>query len=333
MTPKRKFTLRTMSIHEILSMQEPNWLIDAMLPERALCALVGSSQAYKSFLALDWSLHIAYGLPWHGKEVAQGKVVYVAAEGDNGLKRRLEAWFKAHPDCDPKADVFKGILQSVNLVDEDALGTLQADIRKWAPDGVQLIVLDTLARSMHGDENSVEAMSLLVANVVLLQRLHASAVLFLHHTGHKNKDRARGSSALPGAVDVEYLLKRNGTQLSTTLINKKQKDEEPTHDMTLQLERLDLHPSSKGTPRSSLVITGLKQDKRWARSAEAKVEVIEEYLREHPDASLRQVVEGTGLPLTTVQRHYLKAKKAAKTLAKAAGNGDGNGGRRLRKRS
>jgi RecA-family ATPase len=314
----KKFALRTFSLTEILD-----------IPERSLIALVGSSQAYKSFVALDWALHIAYGLPWNGHPVRRGPVVYVAAEGDTGMKRRIEAWFKYHSECNPvEADgYFKGILQSVNLVDPDSLGKLQADIKKWSPDGVSLVILDTLARSMHGDENSVEAMSLVVAAVEEIQRLHNTAVSFLHHTGHKNRDRARGSSALPGAVDVEFLLKR-GKQYMTTLENKKQKDEEPAPTMALVLEKIPLPPSKLGKERSSLVLANAEVAKKWDRDATAKQDAIRAYIKKHPDAPLRQISEEVGLPLTTIQRHIGKIRRdLAEPRSEAS-----NGGKTLRKK-
>jgi len=41
-------------------------------------------------------------------------------------------------------------------------------------------------------------------------------VLFVHHTGHKDKSRARGSSVLYAALDAEYIVKR---QLKSEFIN------------------------------------------------------------------------------------------------------------------
>jgi ABC-type glutathione transport system ATPase component len=40
-----------------------------------LHALVGPSGSGKSFVALDWALCVAAGIPWHGRETIQGKVL------------------------------------------------------------------------------------------------------------------------------------------------------------------------------------------------------------------------------------------------------------------
>ena len=47
---------------------------------------------FKSFVALDWACHVALGLPWRGREVTQGDVVYVVAEGKKGIPGRVSAW-------------------------------------------------------------------------------------------------------------------------------------------------------------------------------------------------------------------------------------------------
>jgi len=49
--------------------------------------------------------------------------------------------------------------------------------------------------------------------------------MLVHHTGHSEKQRARGSIALKGALDTEYRLDKVGDEI--TLTNTKMKDAEP----------------------------------------------------------------------------------------------------------
>jgi RecA-family ATPase len=61
----------------------------------------GASGSGKTFVVLDWLLHIATGQPeWKGHKVKQGGVVYLAGEGHNGLKGRMAAWLQ-HYQVDP----------------------------------------------------------------------------------------------------------------------------------------------------------------------------------------------------------------------------------------
>ena len=66
------------------------------MPKDDLVVLFGASGTFKSFLAIDMALHIAHGLPWLGRKTAAGSVVYVAAEGAGGLRKRLAAYARHH---------------------------------------------------------------------------------------------------------------------------------------------------------------------------------------------------------------------------------------------
>jgi len=315
---KKKYPLTAYTPAEILALPEPEWLIDELLIERSLFTVVGTSQAYKSFVALDWSLHIAYGLPWCERPVRPGKVVYVAAEGSGGQRKRIEAWFKAHPDCNPDAGTFLGVQQAVNLTDEESCEQLHQTIRTWSPNGVTLITFDTLARSMHGDENSVEAMNLVISAADEFQRRHHSAVGFMHHTGHKHKTRGRGSSSLHGAIDTEFLLQRNGTALETTLTMQKQKDFELSSAVLLHLTEIELPPTAKGKPRKSLVLTGKTgKPHTTTRDPDAKQARIAAYRAKHPDASTRDIEAALGISRTMVWRYWKTTTPGTKTTKKS----------------
>ena len=62
--PKReRFTLLTSD--EVLTLPDPEWLIEGVLPLGGQALLYGQPASYKSFVAPDKALHVASGLPWH----------------------------------------------------------------------------------------------------------------------------------------------------------------------------------------------------------------------------------------------------------------------------
>ena len=65
-------------------------LIEGLLDCGALSVMFGPSGCGKTFFALDLAAHIALGRPWRGREVLQGPVVYIAAEGGYGILDRLK---------------------------------------------------------------------------------------------------------------------------------------------------------------------------------------------------------------------------------------------------
>ena len=88
----------------IEKLPDPVSLITGVLDLGMVGELTGFTGTAKSFLALDWGMCIAHGVPWMpghagheaGYKVRQGNVVYVAAEDGAGLKFRTRAWRKRH---------------------------------------------------------------------------------------------------------------------------------------------------------------------------------------------------------------------------------------------
>jgi hypothetical protein len=74
---------------EIKAMPPAEAVIDGWLMRNSLAMLYGPSGGGKTFLAFDWSFHIATGSWWHGQEVKGGPVVYVIAEGVGAAGPRI----------------------------------------------------------------------------------------------------------------------------------------------------------------------------------------------------------------------------------------------------
>ena len=73
-----------------------NYLVKPYLERDCIGTVFGDSDTYKSFIMLDFGLHIASGRNYHGYQVHQCPVVYIAGEGHGGIGRRLLAWVTAH---------------------------------------------------------------------------------------------------------------------------------------------------------------------------------------------------------------------------------------------
>ena len=71
--------IRILNYQQMMQMPAPAWLIEGILPERALTLMFGTSNSFKSFLAVDMACHIATNRNWHGQAIKPGPVVYIAA--------------------------------------------------------------------------------------------------------------------------------------------------------------------------------------------------------------------------------------------------------------
>lgn len=193
-----------------LEFKAPEWLIDGMLEANTFSMCFGSPAAGKTFLVLDMALCIASGKSFHGHDVKQGPVFYIAGEGHNGFARRAAAWSKANNISLKGLPFFKSS-RSIVLTEDDSvaelLDTVEAMVQQHGDP--QIIVVDTLARAMGAaDENSTQAAGGFISAVDEIRSHYDCTVLAVHHTGHAQKDRARGSSALLGAVDAEFMVEK-----------------------------------------------------------------------------------------------------------------------------
>jgi AAA domain len=177
-------------------------LVDDLLDVGALTCVYGEPKKGKTFIVLDLALHIALGQKWFGRDVEQGAVIYIAAEGSGSVEQRIEA-FKQYHGLRDRADVPFYLLPGRFLaLDDTDIQQLINEAR--AISGVSLIVLDTVARTMGGaEENSAKEMGLFIRACDRLREETGAHVLAVHHAGKDKSRGARGSNALLGAVDGE----------------------------------------------------------------------------------------------------------------------------------
>ncbi len=189
-------------------------LLDGLLMRNSLAWLHGKPGHYKSLLALDWSCCVAAGLPWLGRGVTAGPVLYVIAEGTSGLPARVRAW--EDNAREQTSVLFLPVAVQLRTGDFADLAGLAAEL------GAALVVLDTQARVTLGqDENSAVDMGRLVAAADYVRAASGACVLFLHHEPRAG-DNMRGSTALEGAADTTLRVTKDGPRIEVT--NPKQKD-------------------------------------------------------------------------------------------------------------
>lgn len=213
----------------IESIPEPAPLIEGVLDLDSTAMLYGASGAGKSFVALDWALCVATGIPWHGHYVQQCRVLYVVGEGLSGTRSRYQAWKKRHGVDEVPQIAFAP--RAVNILREEGRRELLAAVAHFSP---TFTTLDTVARHITGgDENSFESMSMVVSMLDTLKTaMNGGCALAVHHSGKSEENGARGHSSLKGAMDTEILCTK-GPKLTAT----KQKNHEDGHIVgTFRLE-------------------------------------------------------------------------------------------------
>ncbi|MDA8751115.1 helicase RepA family protein [Planktomarina temperata] len=225
-----------------VELKDPEYLIDDVIEEKSLIGLIGPSGSGKTFVALDIALSLATGKDYHGFDASKGLVIMSAGEGHLGIPRRAEAWCK-HNRSNLHAASFAITDRAVDLFNEAPLNAFCKEVEEIAKTrgNPKLIIIDTVARHMAGkDENNAKEMGELVQTADKLKHDYQCAVMLVHHTGHNNQDRARGSTAFKGALDTEILVKSLGEN-DIVVSCEKQKDG-PEFD-TMQFLKVSVDPS------------------------------------------------------------------------------------------
>lgn len=226
------------------------YLIEGICNKEDLIALFGQSAHGKSFIALDMSLSIATGTEYHGRKIREGLVIYIAGEGQTGLKKRIKAWQLYH-DIDIQKDALPFYISrtAADFYNIGSASDVAEAVYEVADEHIGnpvLVVIDTLARNFGaGNENSTEDMTQFLRHIdYAIKDRYGCAVMLIHHTGHTNKDRARGSYALKAALDCEYLVSKDGSDI-IQVKNTKMKDDEPPTPIIFTTKKIEL-PWTKG---------------------------------------------------------------------------------------
>jgi putative DNA primase/helicase len=219
------------------------WIVEDYIESDSLCQVFGDPGGGKSFVAIDIACCIATGTRWHGHDVTQGSVFYIAGEGHNGLARRFKAWELGYEQTLKGAPIFKS-KRAAQLYDASEAAIVAEAINALVDKTghrPSLIVIDTLARNMGGDENSTQDMNAFVAHLDLyLRQPYKCCVMVVHHSGAADKGRSRGSTALRGALDAEYKVQLDATSGIIGFEGTKMKEAELPSPKNFNITQVDL---------------------------------------------------------------------------------------------
>ena len=193
---ERDFTLLTLA--EFVQRPTVSSHVRGVIPAKALVVVFGPPKGGKTFSVCDLTMHAAHGLDWHGCAIPRRmRVVYLCGEGVTGLRVRLKAWLEHH-DGIAEPGSFHVLPLALSL--PDRASSLVEALRPLAPD---IIVTDTLnAYFGGGDENSTQDMSAFCMAVRYLRDELGCSIVVIHHTGHGDSGRERGSIVLRATADV-----------------------------------------------------------------------------------------------------------------------------------
>ncbi|MFK5599952.1 AAA family ATPase [Methylobacterium sp. HMF5984] len=219
---------KMLSLGEIVSRPPLRFVVAGYLPEQSVGFLYGEPGSRKSFIALDWALHLAFGkVDWHGSAIDADPtacVVYLAGEGAHGFRTRVLAWAKHHgiPESEIEGGRFRLITENVDMMNAAEVEKLARSIRLGVG-RTCFVVVDTVSRAIPGaDENLQKEMSAFVSRCEAIRDVFECVVLGVHHANQKGM--MRGSGVLKGNGDFVFKLTKGKDSNVGDVLCEKQKD-------------------------------------------------------------------------------------------------------------
>ncbi len=181
-------------------------LIEDVLMLDSISWLHGKPGHAKSFIALDWACCVATGRQWRGQQTQHGEVLYVVAEGAQGMHERRQAW-EITNDVEVPAGQLSFLPVAVQMLQDLDVAAMAMIVAELKP---AMVVIDTQARVTVGaDENSSRDMGQFVASVDQLRVASGACILTVHHEARAG-DSLRGSTALEGAATTVIRATKDG---------------------------------------------------------------------------------------------------------------------------
>jgi RecA-family ATPase len=175
-------------LSELGKRPDPVWILPNTVPA-GLTVVYGQRKAGKSFWCIELVTCFATGKPFHGATLGKsGRVLYVAAEGGGKAIYNLIMVVAsrrgiAPAELEPNLEIVEHGMDLNNAQSVDEF--LKENPGKW-----DLVVIDTLARCMSGDENSTPDMNMAVAECDRIRRKAGGDLILVHHQGGQRLGRA-----------------------------------------------------------------------------------------------------------------------------------------------
>ncbi|TBF41491.1 helicase RepA family protein [Rhizobium leguminosarum] len=271
---------------DLLPVLTSSYLIKGLLDRGAMSVVYGPSNSGKTFFSLDVAFHVAARETWRDRRIACGTVLYLAAEGGNGIANRIVALRAAHGASNVPLALRRAGLDLLHPdADVPRVIELAGEISKQAP--LQMIVVDTLSRVLAGgDENGPADMTAFVKNIDRIRLATGAHIMIVHHTGKDAARGARGHSSLRAATDteIEITVDEAGIRAATV---QKQRDYNGGETFHFELTNIDVGEDQDGDPVRTCIVTSAETPTtkpgrpKLTPSEQVALRAIDDALAEH----------------------------------------------------
>lgn len=226
---------------EVFSLKEPRWALKNLIQEDGITMIHGSPGSGKSLMAMDWAYCLAHPSldGWMGQPRSrQFKPMYIFTEGIAGLRTRSQAWqMERNMDLPADEDGVLWVRDPVRLnrtedPKEPYTPQVAALFEMFNDYSRDLLIVDTLANTFGGNENSQQDANNYLATIRMFVNAGAPVVIVHHNT--KEGNDFRGSTVFEGAVDTKVAVKESNANVH--LYITKQKDGDPGFNLDMRIK-------------------------------------------------------------------------------------------------
>lgn len=299
--------------------EAPDYLIKGVLNRGELSVTFGDSGTMKSFVELDKAMRLGLGMSWHGHRVKRAATLVILGEGAGGYKRRMRAWLQRHELLAEDEDK-----PWIWVIDKAAeIYSNPKLLKEWVERAsetlghkIEHVLIDTLNTNLGtgADENDAVAIGTVLATSK--EVTNGAAVTFVHHVGHGDKARERGSYAIRGNMDNRTLVERDqeGKGKVITVSSLKVKDGVEFASINLSFEIIELGRDAEGDAITSLVIVPTDQEpiakKDGARRGKPSVMRLVKILEKQPERQMMYMeLRDAYVALTGDSRNFARTLK------------------------
>ncbi len=239
-------------------------LVKGVLTKGELSLLLGESQSGKSFLAIDINGAVARGVPWMGRRVRRGLVIYQAGESAVGVRRKRLPAYRKHYEIANEPIPFVLLQSPLDLYSsDDPTDAFIEECQHWArfyQTPLELITIDTFNKATPGaNENDGKDMGIVLARCDRIRQATGAHVMLVHHLnagGHK----ARGHTSLFANVENVIMCRvvpdhsdADGRKVREAVIAK-QKDGEDGISFKFVLPQVEIGTDADGDKITSCIV-------------------------------------------------------------------------------
>ena len=238
----------------------PRYLVKRLLAPGELTVIFGQSGHFKSAAAIDLALCVSTGTLFHDIKTGKAGVLYVSGEGHGGIRKRIRAWLlsRGMDSTSEQPALFVTSAGASLIGNPEQLRATVEHAAQVLGVPIELVIIDTLAANFGpGDEHHPNDMGLAISGA--RYAAPSAAILLVHHTGHGDQNRERGSYALIAAAD--YRLQATYDEISKLVELRwlKAKDDERPEPLVFEWRSVPLEwRDEDGEELTSVVLERLE---------------------------------------------------------------------------